>query len=458
MTRPERVLVVDDEAYVRESLSEVLQGEGYRVSVASDAGSALEALEHETIDVVVTDLRMPSGDGLALLAGASGRAVPVPVVVITGVGTVGEVVAAMKAGAFDLLQKPVDPEELCLVVARAVEHRGLVGEVRRLRSAVRDLAAGRRLVGGSQAMRGVRDLIAQVAPTEATVLLVGESGTGKELVAQAIHAASPRAAGPLVRVNCAAIPGELFESELFGHKKGAFTGALDDRVGRFEEAERGTLVLDEIGTLRPDVQAKLLRVLDAQEYQPVGESRSRVADARIVAVTNEDLARRVEQGTFRPDLLYRLNVFPIVVPPLREHMEDIPEIVASLLERARAALPGAAPGELPGGVLDVLGSYSWPGNVRELRNVIERAVIVAGDAPLDASLVRTILESTLAPGARLESGELHLRRNLDAREKELILKALARTGGRKREAAQLLGIDPRNFGYYARKHGMTEGA
>jgi Nif-specific regulatory protein len=216
-------------------------------------------------------------------------------------------------------------------------------------------------------------------------------------------------------------------------------------------------VLDEIGTLRPEMQAKLLRVLDSREYQRIGDSRTRVADVRVIAATNEDLARKVEEGGFRPDLLYRLNVFPIVLPPLREHLEDMQAISEHLLERARRARPGAAPGGLSREVLEALASYDWPGNVRELRNVVERAIIVAGDAALDAPLMRGILESTLMPGASSPAEtELHLRRNLDAREKELIQKALARSGGRKKEAASLLGIDPRNLGYYLRKHGLQE--
>jgi DNA-binding NtrC family response regulator len=445
-------LVVDDEEYVRDSLGEMLQGEGFSVSLAHDASSALRVLDEEPVDVVVTDLRMPGGDGLELLTSTSARNIPVPVIMITGAGTVGDAVAAMKAGAFDLVQKPVDPEELCLLVTRAVEHRGLVGEVRRLRDTLSEMRG--QLVGGSPAMETVRAAIESVAISDATVLVVGESGTGKGLVAEAVHAASPRAAGAFVRVHCAAIPAELFVSELFGHKQGAVAGAQADRIGRFEEAQGGTLVLDEVGLLGPDAQVKLLHALDTREIQRVGEARTRVVDARIVAVTNEDLAQRVEEGTFRSDLLYRLNVFPIVVPPLRDRVEDLSELCAHLLERAR--VPGAQPATLAEDVIDVLGSYAWPGNVRELRNVVERAAIVAGEGAIDASTIRTILESTLAP-ARQEPQELALRRNLDAREKELILAALLRTEGRKGEAAELLGVDPRNFGYYLRKHGLAEG-
>ena len=443
-----RVLVVDDESYVRDSLGEMLRGEGYTVSLAEDAPSALRVLDEQTVDAIVTDLRMPGGDGLELLAATRERSLPVPVIVITGVGTVGEAVAAMKAGAFDLVQKPVDPEELCLLVERAVEHLGLLGEVRRLRDTLSGLRG--RWVGASAATETLRAEIARVAASEATVLIVGESGTGKELVAESVHAESPRAEGPFVRVHCATLPGDLFESELFGHRRGAFPGADEERVGCFEEAQGGTLVLDGVDTLPLDAQAKLLHALDTGEIRRVGETRTRVVDARIVAVTNVDLQQRVGEGAFREDLLFRLNVVPIVVPPLRERLDDLSELCTHLLQRGRVQ---AQQIELAEDVLEVLRSFAWPGNVRELGNVLERAAIVAGEQPIDVATVRSILESTLAPAAT-EAQELHLRRNLDAREKDLILAALEQTKGRKGEAAELLGVDPRNFGYYLRKHGL----
>ena len=400
---------------------------------------------------------MPGESGLALLEDARRNGVRVPIVVITGNGTVDEAVQAMRAGAYDFLQKPVDTEQLALVLGRAVEHHGLVDELQRLRATVRDLRPSGALAGQSQAMQNVRRLTAQVAPTEATVLVTGESGTGKELVARELHALGARAEGPLVLVNCAAIPENLFESEFFGHRRGAFSGAIDDRRGRFAEAASGTLVLDEIGTLQADMQAKLLRVLETGEFQVVGESATRRADARIVAVTNDDLASRVRTGGFREDLYYRLAVFPIEVPPLREHLEDLPAIAAQLLARGAQA-PASAPALAPE-VLAVLASYAWPGNVRELRNVLERARILAGPerAP-DAQLVRTILESTMPAAAPSEDPSLHLRTRLDAEEKRLVNAALVRARGRKKDAAGLLGIDPRNLGYYLKKHGLQGGA
>jgi transcriptional regulator with GAF, ATPase, and Fis domain len=308
-------------------------------------------------------------------------------------------------------------------------------------------------------MSRVRDLIAQVAPTDAFVLITGESGTGKELAAAAIHDASARADRPLVRVNCAAIPESLFESEFFGHRRGAFSGAIADRTGRFAEADGGTLVLDEIGTLGLDMQAKLLRVLESGEYQVVGESRTRVADVRLIAVTNENMDARVKEGTFRSDLFYRINIFPITVPPLREHASDLPELVTHVLGRlaSRRGGPSDAVSRLSPDALASLRAYRWPGNVRELRNVLERALIVSGPGAPTAATFAGILEAPMRAGDAIGQDAFHLRRNLDDHERQLILAALEETGGRKKEAAGLLGVDPRNLGYYLRKHGLQDG-
>jgi two-component system NtrC family response regulator len=352
------------------------------------------------------------------------------------------------------VQKPVDPETLILLVRRAVEHHGLLAEVRALRARARERES-RALVGHSPAIASIRARIAQVARSDATVLISGESGTGKELAAYEIHRLSPRGERAYVAVDCAAANPELFESELFGHRKGSFAGASADRVGRLAEAEGGTLVFDEVAALGLPLQSKLLRVLEGGEYTVLGESRQRLATARVIATTNQDLEALVASGAFRADLYWRLAQFPVVMPPLRAHMEDLPEIAEHLLARAqhksRAFETSLAP-RLSPEVLEVLGSYSWPGNVRELRNVLERALILCGDRPLEAELLRGILES--APPARQSSptADLALRRNLDAVEKELVLAALARSQGVKKEAAHMLGIDPRNLGYYLRKH------
>ncbi len=449
-----RVLVVDDEDFVRESLVDLLESEGFSTLSAPSGIRALELLEAEKVTLVVSDLRMPGMDGLALLKATKRQALEVPVILLTGVGTVAEAVQAMKAGAFDFIQKPVDPEQFVVLVRKAVEHRDLVTEVRYLRGAVRELRGPTDMVGSSQALAQVRSLIAQVAPADATVLVTGESGVGKELVAEEVHRLSSRGKSTFVRVNCAAVPESLFESEFFGHRRGAFTSAVSDRSGRFAEAEGGTLALDEIGTLKSDVQAKLLRVLETGEYQVVGESRMRVADVRIIASTNEDLSARARDGSFRKDLFYRLNVFPIHVPPLRQRREDVPLIAEHFVTRfrsRRSEAPLAQGNRLTKSAADLLASHDWPGNVRELKNVIERACILASSDPIDAPILRGILASP----ALLETAaeiDLHIRRRVDALEAELISEALARCDGKKREAAQLLGIDPKNFGYYLRKH------
>jgi DNA-binding NtrC family response regulator len=457
MTAKPTILVVDDEAYVRDSVIELIESRGFRALGASGVAPAVAVLAAETVDAVLTDLKMPGGSGLELLEAVRSSPAPAPVIVMTGVGTVSDAVAAMKGGAYDFLQKPVDPEQLGVALDRALEHRGLVKEVQALRSALGRETEREVLAGTSAAIARVRALIQQVASTETTVLITGESGTGKELAAAEIHRRSPRRGRNLVRVNCAAIPDSLFESEFFGHRRGAFSGAIADRVGRFQEAEGGTIVLDEIGSLKPEMQAKLLRILESGEYQVVGESRTRLADVRVIGVSNEDLAARVREGTFRADLYYRLNVFPIEVPPLRARPEDVDEIGSQLLERLRGrGKAGDPPPRLAPEVLEVLRSYDWPGNVRELKNVIERALIVAGSREPDAPLFRHILEAAL-PTAQPGIRDCQLRTNLDAVEKQLITKALAQANGVKKDASALLGIDPKNLGYYLRKHGL-EGA
>jgi DNA-binding NtrC family response regulator len=464
MSRGSRVLVVDDEVFVRDSLCAILKSEGFVTGTASSSVEALRLLAKERFEAIVTDLRMPGGDGLSLLSEARQRGVAIPIILITGVGTVAEAVAAMKTGAFDFLQKPVDPAELVLVVQRAVEHHALLAEVRELRDTVAGLRGPRVLVGSSPAMANVKSSIAQVAPTDATVLITGESGTGKEIAAEQIHGLSGRADKGLTWVQCATLTEMTFESELFGHRKGATPGALADRIGRFAEAAGGTLVLNEIGTLSSAMQAKLLRVLETGEYQVAGDASVEHADVRVIATTNEDLAAKVKSGAFRSDLYYRLAQFPIEMPALRNHKQDIGEISENLLSRARATARGGS-ARLSIEARELLASYGWPGNVRELRNVLERAVIVSDKDELDAGLFAGILESTssspfstgaTAATGSLEPREFHLRTNLDAAEREIVLRALTQSKGKKKEAANLLGIDPRNLGYYLRKHKITD--
>ena len=450
MSNASSVLVVDDEPFVRDSIVEVLRADGWHAHAASGAREAVDFLAQQGVDVVVTDLRMPGGDAFLLLEHAKRDGFDIPIVVITGVGSVSEAVRAMKAGAYDFLQKPVDPEELVLLARRAAEHRRLLGEVRSLRETVQGLRAPRVLVGRSALMDKTRALVAQVARTDATVLIRGESGTGKELASEEIHRHSSRSGGPFVRLHCAAVSEESFERELF--EKGS---------GAFARAEGGTLALDEIGVLTPNLQAKLLKLLESGGNVAAAAPP---ANVRLIAITNEDLPARVKSSTFRGDLYWRLAVFPIEMPPLREHKEDIPEIVEHFLAWARKQRTGTGIGAPAGAggprpteaALEVLATYGWPGNVRELRNVLERAVILAGNGDLDDSLFRGILESAVALPQPSGPREFHLRRNLDAAEKEIILRAIAHTHGKKKEASILLGIDPRNLGYYLRKHAIAE--
>ncbi len=435
MNAPISVLVVDDERYVRDSLCEVLQAEGLRTSAADGAEAAVELLGRERFDVIVTDLSMPSGDGLALLDEANAAGIAIPILVITGVGTVADAVAAMKAGAFDFLQKPVDPDELVLLVRRAATHRELEAEVADLRRQVQRLDPRWELVARSPAMVRVLSDVAKVAPTETTVLVRGEVGTGKELVAATIHRHSARAAGPYVVVDSAALAPSTCEAALFGPR------------GKLVEAGGGTLVLDNVGALDPAVQARLVRVLETRSYTPPGADRPRAADVRWIAIAHEDLGARAAAQAFRSDLLLRLAAFPISVPALRDRRADLAEICAQILTAA-----GADPRQLTDDAMEVLASYAWPGNVRELRNALERAALLSEGAPLDAALLRDVLEIRGTPGAVPAEIRFNLRRNIDALERDLVLRAIARTHGHKREACDLLGIDARNLGYYLRKH------
>jgi two-component system nitrogen regulation response regulator NtrX len=446
MTARAQVLLVDDEVNIRRMLGALLREEGFTVAEAPNGNAALLQLDDVDPDVVLLDLLMPPGpDGLETLSRIRERGRGTPVIMMSGKAQLTDAVRAVKLGAFQFLEKPLTPESVLVTVRAALELDRARAENRALHAEL-----GRRsdLVGDSPAMREVRGLIERVGPTEARVLITGESGTGKELAAAAIHAASRRAGRPFVTVNCAAIPRDLVESEMFGHERGAFTGATERRLGRFELAHTGTLFLDEIGDLSADAQAKLLRTLESGELQRLGAEHALRVDVRIIAATNRRLEDSVADGEFREDLFFRLNVFPLRLPPLRERLEDIPALVRHLAERVR---PRQAPVFTPE-ALEALAGYAWPGNVRELANLVERLGILCGRA-VDAPAVRQVLRGGPSPPGPVLSGR-PLSDALDEYERMLIGRALEQAQGSVAEAARLLQTDRANLYRRMRRLGL----
>src|SRR3954464_1136507 len=379
------VLIVDDEPNIRRMVGALLASEGYEVRDAADGQAGVARAAETSPDVVLLDLMMPGElDGLATLERIREASPDVPVIMMSGKAGLSDAVKATKLGAFNFLEKPLSPEGVLLALASALELRRVRREARSLRE---DLGLVGEMIGGSSAMARVRELIARVAPTDARVLVTGESGTGKELVASAIHLGSARRDRPFVRVNCAAIPRDLVESEMFGHEKGSFTGATDRRIGRFELAHTGTLFLDEVGDLGAEAQAKLLRAIEAKEIERVGGAKPIRGDGRIVSATNRDLTRAVAEGTFREDLLFRLNVIPIEVPPLRERPDDIPALIAHFSAMHRTRTGRRAPNWSQGAV-SLMTTYRWPGNVRKLANIVERLAILHAGSDVDDRHVR----------------------------------------------------------------------
>jgi two-component system response regulator HydG len=443
------VLVVDDERSNIESLEKIFLREGIRVLSASDAKRALELVRTHRVHVVLTDLMMPGTTGLELLRAIKQVAPDVEVVLMTAYGSVEAAVSAMRDGAYDFVEKPLKRISIVKSVRKAAERQKLVAENTSLRAEIKRLVH-REIVGSSPALRRVVDMSTQAAPSQATVLILGESGTGKELLARCIHERSGRARGPFVAVNCAAIPETILESELFGHERGAFTGATGKKDGRFAKAAGGTLFLDEIGELSPSVQVKLLRVLQEGEYEPLGGNTQK-ADVRIVAATNRDLVGEVAAGRFREDLYYRLNVIAITAPPLRARREDIPLLVDHFLGLycAKNGRPRLHPTR---GALDRMMDYAWPGNVRELENVIERAVVLSrADALGESDLPDHIATAAPSPATQLV---FEVGTTLDEIELRVIRETLRHTKGDKSVAAQLLGISTRTI--YRKLDGVTE--
>ena len=464
-----RILIVDDEPHTRRVLTLNLHQDGHAVAECAGVLAARKALMTEDFDVVLTDQKMPDGDGLQVLAAAIEADPAASVVIVTAFATVDLAVDSMRKGAFDFITKPFQPEVVRAVVSRACERTRLRRENVLLKDTVIRLEGSPEIYGSSAAIQTVRDLIARVAPTDATVLIMGETGTGKELVARAIHRNSPRASKPFVAVNCAAFTETLLESELFGHEKGAFTGADRSRKGLFEAAHEGTLFLDEVAEMSPPAQAKLLRVVSDGQVLRLGTTQPRKVDVRLLAATHRDLSQRVREGLFRQDLFYRLAVVPIAIPPLRERREDISDLSELFVRQVSIELKLPRRSLLPD-ALDKLKSYDFPGNVRELRNLIERASILAVGSELDAdsfpvpTIPGTITGSGNTLGTRPASlfdvlPEVNdLRNFLAEAEKALILRTLKATRGAQAEAARRLGISRSDLGYKIGKYGIGDPA
>ena len=433
MDENQPILIVDDDRRLRELLVEVFGEQGWKVVAAADGDEALGALEETRFGLIITDLKMPGADGMAILRRARDLDEDVPVIMITGHGSVDSAIEAMRQGAYDYLQKPFDPEEVVLVADRARAHYRLICRTRELDRTIETLRA-QELIGSGPGMRRVKELIAQVAALEVTVLIQGETGTGKELVARQIHRSSRRAAEKFLPVNCGGLSESLLESELFGHEAGAFTGAGARKKGLVELADRGTLFLDEINNMPATFQARMLRFLQDQSFMRVGGTSELRADVRLVAATNIDLAEAVSERRFREDLYYRLKVMTIKLPPLRERPEDIMELGYYFLQKY-SRLYEKNVTRISAAALDRLADYPWPGNVRELENVIGGAVIMASST----TITPAALPEELRPGAASPRAAESL--NLQEMEKRLIRRALTRTDGNKARAARLLGID-----------------
>ena len=437
-----RILVVDDEGHASTALAELLRDEGYEVATAADAFKALGTYESFSPHVVVTDLEMPGMDGIELVQKLRAMEDPATVVVMTAFGAVSSAVDAMRSGAADYLTKPLDFDELLVVLDKVLEQQALRRDARQLRARVRDRVAPSNIVGNSPSMQRVFEVVDQVAPSRASVLITGESGTGKELVANAIHQRSPRTGGPFIKLHCAALAESLLESELFGHDKGSFTGAMARKEGRFEIASGGTLFLDEIDEISPSIQVKLLRFLQEHEFERVGGTQTIRVDVRVIAATTKNLTEEVAKGRFREDLFYRLHVVAIEMPPLRDRRTDVPSLAKFFLDRYAQENGKAIDGFTPE-TLDLLCAYDWPGNVRELENAVERAVVLTTSPTVEARALPPNVRPRLTPASMpMIPGS-----TLADIEKYAILETLKSTGGSTSKAADILGISVRTIQY-----------
>jgi len=451
-----RILVVDDDESLRRVLQLQLEQDGYSVTSAASAQQTLSLLQLRPCDLVITDLKMPGSSGVELLKHIRSQYPEIIVIILTAFGTVETAVEAMKLGAYDYLTKPVHPDELSLVVRRALEHLRLIEEVRSLRASLDQKYGFENILGKAEALLQVLETAARAARTHSTVLIRGETGTGKELLAKAIHFNSSRRDKPFITINCAAIPKELLESELFGHKRGAFTGAATDRKGKAEMADGGTLFLDEIGEIPLEMQVKLLRLIQEGEIEKLGSEVRNQVDVRIIAATHRDLQVMIEDGTFREDLYYRLNVIPLMMPPLRERGEDIPDLVAHFFRKSQHKNER---GDLvmPPAVLPYFRRYWWPGNVRELENVVERIVVLARGNEVTVQDLPEFLRQERAGVDALEIDLDPQGISLEAIEKELILKALEKCGWNQTRAARYLDISRKTLIYRMERHGIRKG-
>jgi DNA-binding NtrC family response regulator len=459
-TLQEKVLIVEDEENERTGLAELVSAWGYRTDVAKDGLDGLEKVATWAPGIVITDFKMPRMDGMELLHRIAEQPQPIAVILLTAQGSIDLAVDAMKIGAYDFIQKPVDTARLKQIIQNAVRHRGTSLELEVTKRKLRDTGVFGSLVGSSRGMQEIFRLVEMVAPSTASVLITGESGTGKELVARTIHEMSPRKSKPFVAINCSAIPETLIESEIFGHEKGAFTGALERRAGCFELAEEGTLLLDEIGEMPIATQAKLLRVLEDHKLRRLGSKIETPVDVRVLAATNKVPEEAVSKGELRNDLYYRLNVFNIHMPPLREHKEDIQQLVDALLADM-SAKHGREAGAVHENVLQMFHNYSWPGNVRELRNTLERAVIVCEGSLIEPRHLPPNFGTAglrVAAGAEGDGIRLEVGTTVEEAEKMLILKTLAATNNNKTRAAEILGISLKTLHNKLKEYGSVANA
>ena len=458
--QPKSILVADDEVNLRHVLGAILKREGHHVLTANDGFGAVQQLSQANVNVLITDLRMPRMDGMALLKRAVKEYPDIPVIILTAHGSVDSAVTAVKLGAFDYIEKPFDQQEILQVVSKALR----TNELRRAQVHLNGPTAekGRYgLVGSSPLMKAVFNVIEKVADTPSTVLITGESGTGKELIAHALHEQSPRSKEPLIKVNCAAIPDTLIESELFGYEKGAFTGATSSKPGRFELADKGTLFLDEVGEIPAEMQVKLLRVLQESEFERVGGIKTTRVDVRLVAATNRNLTDDIEKGRFREDLYYRLNVVPIHVPPLRERREDIPDLTSHILEKFRSRL-GKPVKEMSPGAINALVQYDWPGNIRELENMLERSVLFCEGETLELKDLPEPIRNAVGENVEIAASSARkdatlkqiVKAETDRVERNCIIKALEETGGNVTHAAKKLGISRKSLQNKMKEHGL----